>query len=178
MSSSPPPSSAPPAIPDFTALATKFEKLAEAGDSADHDSLLRALKAGEPLDDLKASLDEEARLLRHAVLAEFSAKSKNLVELNKRAQEADEALSRIEKDLDGFQSHLRGVSDEIRSLQHSSLVMNDKLKNRLAVQQELQDYVHKVVVSPALVKGICEVPADSDGYASALEELSSKITAF
>ncbi|EER05200.1 hypothetical protein Pmar_PMAR018254, partial [Perkinsus marinus ATCC 50983] len=35
-----------------------------------------------------------------------------------------------------------------------------------------------VVVSPTLVKGICEVPADQEGYSAALEELSSKIAAF
>lgn len=34
------------------------------------------------------------------------------------------------------------------------------------------------MVSPTLVKGICEVPADQEEYSAALEELSSKIAAF
>ncbi|KAF4671517.1 Vacuolar protein sorting-associated protein 52 [Perkinsus chesapeaki] len=97
----------PPSIPDFSSLGSKFDELANSGDAADEDILLRALKAGEPLGNLKASLDEEAKLLRQAVLADFSAKSADLVELDRKAKEADAALRRMEKQLDDFQSHLR-----------------------------------------------------------------------
>jgi len=80
----------------------------------------------------------------------------------------------MERMLGTFQSDLSSISDEIRILQGDSLQMNMKLRNRRALQGLMTEYVSSVVVSPQLVKQICEEEVNED-YLQYLSELNRKL---
>ena len=59
-------------------------------------------------------------------------------------------------------------------LQGDSLQMNMKLRNRRALQSLMSEYVNSVVVSPQLVKQICEEEINEE-YLNYLSELNKKL---
>jgi DNA repair ATPase RecN len=76
--------------------------------------------------------------------------------------------------LGAFQSDLSTISDEIKMLQGDSLAMNVKLRNRRALQSLMSEYVSSVVVSPQLVRQICEEEINEQ-YLDYLTELNKKL---
>jgi len=76
--------------------------------------------------------------------------------------------------LGAFQSDLTTISDEIRMLQGDSLAMNVKLRNRRALQSLMTEYVSSVVVSPQLIKQICDEEIN-EAYLDYLSELNRKL---
>lgn len=54
--------------------------------------------------------------------------------------------------LNGFQSDLSSISSEIQTLQHQSVAMNQRLKNRQAVRGELSQFVDEMVVPEAMIQ--------------------------
>merc|ERR1712136_406911 len=80
----------------------------------------------------------------------------------------------MENMLGAFQSDLSGISDEIKMLQGDSLAMNIKLRNRRSLQQLMSDYVSSVVVSPHLVRQICDEEVN-EAYLDYLLELNKKL---
>ena len=59
---------------------------------------------------------------------------------------------RMEQMLNGFQKDLSSISTEIQTLQHQSVSMNIKLKNRQAVRGELSQFVDEMVVPETMIK--------------------------
>lgn len=53
--------------------------------------------------------------------------------------------------LSGFQSDLSSISSEIQTLQHQSVSMNVRLKNRQAVRSHLSQLVDELVVPGAMI---------------------------
>jgi len=59
--------------------------------------------------------------------------------------------------LNGFQSDLSSISSEIQTLQHQSVAMNQRLKNRQAVRGELSQFVDEMVVPEMMIQLVCLV---------------------
>jgi len=83
-------------------------------------------------------------------------------------------LERMENILLGFQSDLGGISNEIKHLQSESMLMSVKIKNRRAVEDELKKLLQNMVVSDALIVGICQEKV-SERYLEYLRQLDEKI---
>lgn len=103
-----------------------------------------------------ANVDARLEELEEESIADYVASFPHFEELHQEIQETDRILEKMEKMLGTFQCDLSSISDEIRMLQGDSLQMNMKLRNRRALQSLMSDYVNSVVVSPTLIRQICE----------------------
>jgi hypothetical protein len=84
----------------------------------------------------------------------------------------------MERTLSGFGDSLRGVSDDIRQLQHKSEDLSLQLKSRSETQEKLITFMDSVIVSPDLVKVICEEEdCGSEKFQSAIDQLQKKLRA-
>lgn len=60
----------------------------------------------------------------------------------------------MEEMLNGFQSNLKSISNEIQTLQQQSVMMSQRLKNRQAIRGELSQFVDEMVVPEAMIKSV------------------------
>ena len=82
-------------------------------------------------------------------------------------------LCSVEQYLSSFQTDLATVSAEIEKLQTRSTALNQRLRNRQAVEDLLAPAVDQVSIPPALVRRICEDPVDRE-WVLALAELERR----
>jgi len=121
-----------------------------------------------------AQVDARLEELEEASIDDYVASFGSFESLHKEIQDTDQILEKMEKMLGTFQADLSSISDEIRMLQGDSLQMNVKLRNRRALQSLMSEYVNSVVVSPSLVKQICEEEIN-EAYLDYLSELNRKL---
>lgn len=54
--------------------------------------------------------------------------------------------------LDGFQKNLSAISNEIQTLQHQSVTMNIKFKNRQSIRTELTQFIDEMLVPENMIR--------------------------
>jgi len=151
------------------------ELLAGAEAGGQSDPVSEALEKGvQETKRVAASVDARLEELEEESVADYVASFQHFEELHQEIQETDRILEKMEKMLGTFQSDLSSISDEIRTLQGDSLQMNMKLRNRRALQSLMSEYVNSVVVSPTLVRQICEEEIN-ESYLDCLSELNKKL---
>lgn len=133
-----------------------------------------ALSKGVDLRQYAQQIDQELRAAEAASVAQYVAKSEDIVELHDQVQACDNLLARMQEMLLGFQADLGGISDEIRHLQDESIGMNVQLKNRRATEQQLQVFLDQVALAPSLIKTIDDAEVN-EAYLHALVSLSGKL---
>lgn len=139
------------------------------------DAIAAALQLGvEETERVAAGIDQRLEVLEEESIADYVASFQSFEDLHKEIQDTDGVLEKMEKMLGNFQTDLSGISDEIRMLQGDSLAMNVKLRNRRSLQSLMNEYVNSVVVSPQLVRQICEEEVN-EAYLNYLSELNRKL---
>jgi uncharacterized protein YoxC len=126
----------------------------------------------------KESLSRDLEESEKRLLSSFLGNSESLLSLYRETKECEDILNSMESTLSQFADSLRGVSDEIRQLQHKSEELSEQLKSRSETQEQLIGYIDSVIVSPDLVGVICEhEDCGSDKFIAAIEQLSKKLVA-
>ncbi|CAG8622941.1 11481_t:CDS:10 [Paraglomus brasilianum] len=74
-----------------------------------------------------------------------------------------------------FQADLGNISSEIQTLQDKSMIMNIKLKNRMAIEERLNTVLDGIVISPSMIKKITEGNID-ETWLAYLIEMNKKMT--
>ncbi|CAL1169206.1 unnamed protein product, partial [Cladocopium goreaui] len=120
------------------------------------------------------SIDSQLELLEEESVGDYVKSFDSFQELHQEIVATDSLLEKMERMLVTFQSDLSSISDEIRMLQGQSLQMNLKLQNRRGLQTLMSEYVSSVVVSPQLVRQICEEEIN-EAYLGYLSELNKKL---
>ncbi|CAJ1448888.1 unnamed protein product, partial [Effrenium voratum] len=157
---------------DFSDLQQLLEAQAEGGAQ---DPVAAALELGvAETKKVATNIDSQLMLLEEESVDDYVASFDFFQDLHQEIQATDSVLEKMERMLGTFQSDLSGISEEIRMLQGSSLQMNLKLQNRRALQSLMSDYVSSVVVSPQLVRQICEEEIN-EAYLGYLSELNKKL---
>jgi hypothetical protein len=144
-----------------------------AGSEVGH--IAAALQKGvEETERVAADVDEQLRALEEESIEDYVSSFQSFEDLHHEIQNTDAVLKKMEKMLSAFQSDLSGISDEIKQLQGDSLTMNVKLRNRRSLQSLMSEYVNSVVVSPQLIRQICEEEVN-ETYLDYLTELNKKL---
>jgi len=138
------------------------------------DKVKDALGQGVDLRQYARQIDADLRALQSGSIPGFIEEAPTSAELYEQLTECDGILESMETILQGFQSDLGGISDEIKHLQDESLSMNVKLKNRRDVEKELFTVLKNVVVSDELIVGICQGEVN-ESYLRHVEELDEKV---
>ncbi|KAJ3013995.1 hypothetical protein HKX48_005407 [Thoreauomyces humboldtii] len=78
------------------------------------------------------------------------------IQVSQACVPCDDILQKMEHLMSGFQSDLGNISSEIQILQEQSHSMNTSLRNRSTMQQNLNTVLEGVVISPDLIRKICQ----------------------
>mmetsp|Transcript_87441 Transcript_87441/g.183000 ORF Transcript_87441/g.183000 Transcript_87441/m.183000 type:complete len:721 (-) Transcript_87441:102-2264(-) len=154
-----------------------FSDLHELLEGADpkEDPVSAALQLGvQETKKVAASVDQRLEELEQESIADYVASFEAFQDLHNEIQATDSILEKMERMLGSFQSDLSCISDELRLLQGDSLQMNMKLRNRRALQSLMSEYVDSVVLSPTLIRQICEEEIN-EKYLEYLSVLNRKL---
>ena len=110
------------------------------------------------------------------VADDFEKEKDKFSDLHKSIVACDEVLKSVEAYLTSFQADLANVSSEIESLQNRSTALNNRLRNRRAVEKVLGPEVETLAVPPIVVRKITEGPID-ESWVRALNELERRLKA-
>jgi len=158
---------------DFADLHELIRAAQEGGDKSD--PVAAALELGvQETKRVAAEIDGQLEVLEAESVEDYVASFESFQNLHEEIKSTDGVLEKMERMLGAFQTDLSGISDEIRMLQSDSLQMNMKLRNRRALQSLMSEYVSSVVVSPQLVRHICEEEIN-ETYLDYLTELNRKL---
>eukprot|EP00930_Biecheleria_cincta_P006879 TRINITY_DN107972_c0_g1_i1.p1 TRINITY_DN107972_c0_g1~~TRINITY_DN107972_c0_g1_i1.p1 ORF type:complete len:722 (-),score=142.99 TRINITY_DN107972_c0_g1_i1:197-2341(-) len=159
---------------DFSDLHELIEAAQRGGASQD-DPVAAALELGvQETKRVAAKIDGRLELLEDESVGDYVASFQSFDSLHQEIVATDGVLEKMERMLGTFQCDLSTISDEIKMLQADSLQMNTKLRNRRALQTLMSEYVSSVVVSPQLVRQICEEEIN-EAYLGYLSELNKKL---
>ena len=107
-------------------------------------------------------------------MQQYVDNSPKIHELHQQIQDCDAVLARMQDMLQGFQSDLGGISDEIKYLQDQSLTMNVKLRNRRAAEERLHKFVEYVAVTSDAQDSVA-APEMNEAFLEFVQGLNSKI---
>ncbi|CAE8584800.1 unnamed protein product, partial [Polarella glacialis] len=159
---------------DFSDLHDLIKGAQEAGTDKD-DPVAAALELGvQETKRVAAEIDSHLHVLEDESVGDYVDSFQSFEDLHQEIMATDAVLEKMERMLGTFQSDLSTISDEIRMLQGDSLQMNMKLRNRRALQSLMSEYVSSVVVSPQLVRQICDEEIN-EAYLNYLSELNKKL---
>lgn len=96
------------------------------------------------------------------------------MDLHGQIKSCDEILETMENLLSIFQTDLGNISTEIQTLQTKSVSMSIQLKNRMAVESQLNELLEGILVTPQLIRKIYDGEVD-DTWLAALGDLNSKM---
>ena len=160
---------------DFARLAHDIQAMEKEHSDSE---LLEVLKGSKDLSVYEESVKKDLRSLEEVLLQEVISDSSSLLRLYTETQECERIVGEMESTLTGFADSLRGVSDEIRQLQDKSEELSNQLKSRSEVQEKLIAFVDAAVISPDIVKTICEEEdCCSDRFIAAITQLGKRLSA-
>ncbi|KAL5011478.1 hypothetical protein ScPMuIL_010029 [Solemya velum] len=134
-----------------------------------------ALKTGVDLRHYSKEIEKELLEVENASIQDYIKESQNIASLHKQIAACDTILERMEQMLNGFQSDLSSISNEIQTLQEQSIAMNVKLKNRQSIRGELSQFVDEMVIPESMINHILDSPVTEREFLEQLHELNHKI---
>lgn len=159
---------------DFSDL-RDFIQATQDGQATANDDVAKALERGvQETKRVASDIDGRLEVLETESIGDYVSSFQSFEDLHREIQSTDSVLEKMERMLGTFQSDLSNISDEIRILQGDSMQMNMKLRNRRALQSLMNEHVGSVVVSPQLVRSICEEEIN-ENYLEVLSELNKKL---
>jgi hypothetical protein len=94
----------------------------------------------------------------------------SVLDLHKEVQSTDSQLATMSNMLQGFQSEMSTLSDQIQTLLDASVSMKAKLENREQVEVALHNITHHVTIDEELINGVCNGEV-SENYVKYLVKL-------
>ncbi|PKC73496.1 Vps52-domain-containing protein [Rhizophagus irregularis] len=153
-----------------------FDEVDDHISSFQEDEFVReAFTKGMDLREYARNVEKELNGIEKEHEVDYISQAKNFVELHNQIQSCDQILATMENMLSVFQMDLGNISSEIQTLQDKSFSMNIKLKNRTAVEQQLNTVLEGTVIPPPMIKKITEGEVD-EIWLAYLTELNKKMT--
>ncbi|KAI9095927.1 Sac2 family-domain-containing protein [Phlyctochytrium arcticum] len=139
------------------------------------DSLVReTLTKNVDLREYANEVAQELNALEHRHILKYAIHSGQFLNLHDQIQTCDTLLENMEATMNDFQCNLGNISSEIEILQKQSQSMSIRLKNRNSIQQNLNEVLEGVVISPDLIRKICEGEVN-EFFLAHLAELTKKM---
>ena len=136
--------------------------------------LYSILKTGGDIDDYRDKLHLDMKTLETGVISKYLGSAEEIVGIYQQAEECDRILADMELELNGFLQGLRTVSQDIHQLQYKSHDISVHLREKEAQQKQLAEFIDAIVISPDLIRTICEGTL-TDKSLPAITELSNKL---
>ena len=150
------------------------ENLAALEASNGSSKLLDLLKHDGDISSYREQLHIDMKTIETGVISRYLSSAEEIVDLYNEAEECDKVLAEMESELNGFLIGLRSVSQDIHQLQFKSHDISVHLKEQEAQQKQLAEFIDAIVISPDLIKAVCELPL-SELTLTSITELSNKL---
>ncbi|KAI8350687.1 Sac2 family-domain-containing protein [Mortierella sp. GBAus27b] len=134
----------------------------------------QALAKGMDLREYAHHIESELDMVGQDHEDDYVHQSQAFVDLHGQIKSCDEILETMENLLSIFQTDLGNISTEIQTLQTKSVTMSIQLKNRMAVENHLNELLEGILVTPQLIRKIYDGEVD-ETWLGALAELNSKM---
>ncbi|KAJ8328797.1 Vacuolar protein sorting-associated protein 52 [Batrachochytrium dendrobatidis] len=134
-----------------------------------------ALSKGVNLREYAMQIEKDLTLVQDAHVLDYIRQVHSLIDLHGQIKECDLLLGNMETLLRGNQMHLGQINDEISVMQEQSRSMTIRLRNRVSTQSSLFEMLEGTVVSPDLIKKICEGEVN-EFFLQHLIDLDKKMT--
>ncbi|KAF9968824.1 Vacuolar protein sorting-associated protein 52 [Actinomortierella ambigua] len=134
----------------------------------------QALAKGMDLREYAHHIESELDIVGQDHEDDYIHQSQAFVDLHGHIQACDEILETMENLLSIFQTDLGNISNEIQTLQTKSIKMSIQLKNRMAVENHLNELLEGILISPHMIRKISDGDVD-DSWLQALLELNAKM---
>ncbi|GJJ69334.1 vacuolar protein sorting-associated protein 52 [Entomortierella parvispora] len=152
-----------------------FEQVGDRISEFQEDEFVKqALAKGMDLREYAHHIESELDIVGQDHEDDYVHQSQAFVDLHGQIKSCDEILETMENLLSIFQTDLGNISTEIQTLQTKSVTMSVQLKNRMAVENHLNDLLEGILVTPQLIRKIYDGEVD-DTWLAALAELNSKM---
>ncbi|KAJ3078102.1 Vacuolar protein sorting-associated protein 52, partial [Quaeritorhiza haematococci] len=140
------------------------------------DALVKeAFEQGVDLREYAQQIERDLQHVGQAHVLDYVTHTPTFASLNTQLVSCDHILSNMEDLLTGFQADLGKISEEIEGLQRRGRGMSVRLGNRVSFQQALNVVLDGLVISPDLIKKICEGEVN-DFFLQHLSDLNKKMT--
>ncbi|KAG0316787.1 Vacuolar protein sorting-associated protein 52 [Dissophora globulifera] len=152
-----------------------FEQVGDRISEFQEDEFVKqALAKGMDLREYAHHIESELDLVGQDHEDDYIYQSQAFVDLHGQIKSCDEILETMENLLSIFQTDLGNISSEIQTLQSKSVSMSIQLKNRMAVENNLNNLLEGILVTPQLIRKIYDGEVD-ETWLGALTELNSKM---
>ncbi|KAI8602883.1 Sac2 family-domain-containing protein [Dissophora ornata] len=152
-----------------------FEQVGDRISEFQEDEFVKqALAKGMDLREYAHHIESELDLVGQDHEDDYVYQSQAFVDLHGQIKSCDEILETMENLLSIFQTDLGNISTEIQTLQSKSVSMSIQLKNRMAVENNLNELLEGILVTPQLIRKIYDGEVD-ETWLGALAELNSKM---
>ncbi|KAJ3025912.1 UNVERIFIED_CONTAM: hypothetical protein HDU68_006497 [Siphonaria sp. JEL0065] len=142
---------------------------------AEDDLVSDALKKGIDLREYDKNITKDLKNIQDQHINDYVARLPQFASLELQVKECDAMLGHMVDLLEGFHVDLNKISAEIRDLQDRSNDMNLRLKNRVNSQDMLSKVLDGLVITPDLIKKICEGEVN-EFFLQHLLDLNKKMT--
>lgn len=160
---------------NITSEAIDFDEIDEDLDRFQEDEMVKqALHRGVDLKKYGHDLEKQLKEAESDSIGQYMNNSEQVSELHKQMQDCDAVLARMQEMLQGFQTDLGGISEEIKHLQDESLSMSIRLKNRRAAEDKLHKFLENTTITPELATTVT-TGVVNEAYLEAIIELSNKL---
>ncbi|KAF9343251.1 Vacuolar protein sorting-associated protein 52, partial [Mortierella sp. AD094] len=152
-----------------------FEQVGDRISEFQEDEFVKqALAKGMDLREYAHHIESELDLVGQDHEDDYIHQSQAFVDLHGQIKSCDEILETMENLLSIFQTDLGNISTEIQTLQTKSVSMSIQLKNRMAVENHLNNLLEGILITPQLIRKIYDGEVD-ETWLAALAELNSKM---
>ncbi|KAF9425518.1 Vacuolar protein sorting-associated protein 52 [Podila epigama] len=140
----------------------------------DDEFVKQALAKGMDLREYAHHIESELDIVGQDHEDDYIHQSQAFVDLHGQIKSCDEILETMENLLSIFQTDLGNISVEIQTLQTKSVSMSIQLKNRMTVENHLNNLLEGILVTPQLIRKIYDGEVD-ETWLEALADLNSKM---
>ncbi|CAG9311320.1 unnamed protein product [Blepharisma stoltei] len=121
--------------------------------------------------------EEQLKVVESECLQDMATCQEELAELYMTVRDSNKIIKNIESHLVQFQSDLKNVGLEIKTLQDQSLSMNVSLSNRRHLEDKLGNFLKQITLTPDLIHNICKRDVD-EGFLVYINQLREKMRFF
>ncbi|KAF9187799.1 Histone acetyltransferase kat2b [Haplosporangium sp. Z 767] len=152
-----------------------FEQVGDRISEFQEDEFVKqALAKGMDLREYAHHIESELDIVGQDHEDDYVHQSQAFVDLHGQIKSCDEILETMENLLSIFQTDLGNISTEIQTLQTKSVSMSVQLKNRMAVENNLNELLEGILLTPQLIRKIYHGEVD-ETWLAALAELNCKM---
>lgn len=125
------------------------------------------------LSSYSSTIEAELKSLEDSCISTYQENAQLIQNLREDMDTCDLILASLQEMLLGFQADLGGLSGDIKSLQEQSRTLGYKLQNRKGAEDQLKNYLMRIIVPPSLATMICSGHMGQD-FILAVQELERK----